>query len=135
VSRTGIDLRSLAAACRQDPEGAADLARALAPIIFSHAAGAVAPSSEPYSTRREGPRPPEFAARHRAFRDLVPQMPGATKCGRWYRVSRADYESWRAARSQTPAAPTAVAKSVDKPWSPEDLAADLGLRVVKGGAR
>jgi hypothetical protein len=132
-----VDPRAVLAALRSEPEFAAEFARLVLPHIGALIAGAAAAPPERYSTRREGPRPSEFANRHRAWRDVAPGIPGFVKRGRWGTISRGAYDAWlesKGTTTQRSQEPPASASTVARPWSPAAAADDLRLRLVKGRA-
>jgi hypothetical protein len=116
----------------------AQLATCVAPLVAVELArmllGAVEPTT--YTTRRDGPRPTEYSDRARAWRELVPTIPGAVRLGRWWSISRTVFEAWRD-RQGTPALTPLAAGTAASPstWSPATIAADLGLRLVGGRSR
>jgi hypothetical protein len=132
--RRGSDQEHRGAAREQGNGSTVDLdalARLLAPRVALALAAMLCGAAQPstYTTRREGPRPPEFASRHRAWLATAPMIPGATRLGRWWSVSREAYDRWLAghASATEPAPAPAVA---DAKWSPAQLAQDLGLKLV-----
>lgn len=108
-----------------------ELADRLAPLVAARLAAyllTIGAHQGTYTTRKEGPRPVEFKDRRRAWRDLVPGIPGAYRVGRWWSVSHGDFVAWCGAKARpAPAGPAAA----DEPWSPETVAGDLGLRITR----
>jgi hypothetical protein len=109
-------------------------ARAAEIVLARLSAGLTAEPSA-FSTHREGPRPREYAARPRAWRELAPRIPGAVRLGRWVTVPRDAYQRWLTAQGKDPerrpASPELVAGE-EAAWTPADLARDLGLRLQSG---
>jgi len=84
-----------------------------------------------YSTRK-GKGPPGI--RPRVWRREVPTIPGALKAGRWWTVSRRDFEAWRSTRAIPGSSlPSKVASNdASAPrWTP-DIAYETATR---GGRR
>lgn len=98
------------------------IAMRAAEIVLARVATALSSEPSSYSTRKGGPRPAGMSEER--WREIAPTIPGATKPGRWWAVSRLSYETWSQASAPRPA----PAGPNEKPWSPDDVLEELGLR-------
>lgn len=135
--RRGPDQGHPDAAREQDNGSTVDLdalARRLAPLVALQLSAILAGAAlgATYSTRVDGPVPPEFAGRRRAWLAIAPTIPGAVRLGRWWSIPRDAYERWLKAHAAAPQMGAPAAAAVEAEWSPAALAADLGLRLAGG---